>query len=326
MQIQYYTAEMMKAGLDFPGLLSFMEQEHLKAPPVMERTFMKPDQPKRSNPADHQTYLCWHAWAPEEMIAVKLSAIFPENNSARPPLPSIHAVTTVFCGKTGVPLALLDATELTYWKTAADSVLGAKKLARPNSENLLIVGAGLLAPYHIRAFSDAFPDLKRITVWNRTASKAEKVFSDPLCENVQDLELQATSNLEQAARNADIICCITGSEEPLVLGEWVRPGCHLSLTGSYQPQMRETDSALVKKSRLFVNLRRFTVEQSGDLAIPIAEGVISASSIEANLYEICQNGLSTPRLESDITLYKNAGGAHMDLITARYALQKLKSS
>jgi alanine dehydrogenase len=258
-----------------------------------------------------ETYFNLPAWQPGIALGTKVVTVFPGNRE----LPSIQALYPLFDGKTGEPLAVLDGTALTYRKTAADSALGSKILSIPVPRMLLMVGAGALAPYLIAAHRAIRPSLDRILIWNRDRTKAARL--------AESLGAEAAHDLESAARQADIVSCATSSTVPLIKGDWLKPGCHLDLVGSFTPEMREADDEAVKRARLFVDSRWFAIDQPGDLADPLRRGVIRRQDVEADLFELCRDGYAVKRRPDDITLYKNGGGAHLDLFTALFVWQNL---
>src|SRR5262249_39508207 len=150
-------------------------------------------------------------------------------------------------GTTGLPRAVLDGVQLTMRRTAAASALAASFLARAEAKNLLMVGAGALAPHLIRTHC-RIRSIERVVLWNRTFDKAQK-----LAASIQGLSIpiDATEDLEAAARSADIISCATMSRTPLIQGTWLKDGAHLDLVGAYTPDMRECDDVAVQRARLF---------------------------------------------------------------------------
>ena len=169
--------------------------------------------------AGEDTLLIRAGWQRGKWIGVKLITIVPAN-AVDGDLPSIQAVYLLFDGSDGRPLASLDGTELTYWKTAADSALGAQLLAREDCEEMLMVGAGAQAPHLIRAHCSVRPSIRRVRIWNRTASKAEALAASA---PVAGLDFESVTDLQSATTHADLICCATAAEAPLVLGGVASP-------------------------------------------------------------------------------------------------------
>ena len=225
----------------------------------------------------------------------------------------------LFDADNGKPLASLDGTELTYWKTAADSALGAQLLAREDAATLCMVGAGAQAPHLIRAHCSVRPSIERVTIWNRTHAKAQVLAA---AAPVDGVTFEATTDIEAACRGADVITTATAAEAPLVLGAWLRPGQHLDLVGGYKPEMREADTEAFERARVFVDARETTVGICGDLLEPMKEGRFSPDRIEGDLFDLCRVGLPAPRAADDITLFKNGGGGHLDLMTASYYVDR----
>ena len=246
------------------------------------------------------------AWIKGAGIGIKTATIFPDN---LPDLPSIHAVFTLFDDKTGVPTAFIDGIMVTKWKTAGDSILGSRLLARKDSKNVVIVGAGAVADSLVDAYREVFPDLEKIMIWNRTAEKAEELAARK--------DIVAVTDLEKALGEADIVSSATMSRAPVIKGAWVKPGTHVDLIGAYRPDMREADDELISKGDLYVDARETTIHDIGELMIPIAKGVISEDDVKGDFYDLC-TGSGGRESDEAITIFKNGGGAHLDLMTALY--------
>ncbi|MBL1419668.1 MAG: ornithine cyclodeaminase [Alphaproteobacteria bacterium] len=263
------------------------------------------------------TLLSRSAWIDGVGFGVKSVSVMP--NNAQYDLPSIHGAMLIFDDKTGIPIALIDSDLVTKWKTAGDSVLGARMLARPDSKSLLIVGAGSVAENLILAYSEIFPYLRHISIWNRTQSHAEQ-----LAHNLkrQGFNIKIEVDLPKAVSNADIISTATMAHEPILFGDWVKAGTHIDLIGAFKADMREADDDLLKKARIFVDSRDTTIEHIGELMIPLRNCIISKNDILGDFYDLVKN--TNGRLSStDITLFKNGGGAHLDLMTAMTILDNL---
>lgn len=252
------------------------------------------------------------AWIKGLGLALKSMSVFPENNDRKPPLPSIHGAMLLFDEDTGQVKAVLDGVLVTKWKTAGDSVLGARLLARPDSQRLLVVGAGTVARTLFAAYREIFPGLNSFAIWNRNRSKAEALAKELAGQGVS---VEVASDLGEAAGKADIISSATMTTEPILKGQWIQPGTHVDLIGAYRPDMREADDDLMRKAEVFVDSRETTFEDIGELAIPLASGVITEDQVKGDLYDLC-NGGGGRSSEEAVTLYKNGGGAHLDLMTA----------
>lgn len=259
---------------------------------------------------DDNTLLNRSAWIKGMGIAVKCATVFPENTALGKPM--IGGAVNLFSDDDGTLLAILDFALVTKWKTAADSLLAARRLARPDSRRILIVGAGTVGRSLWQAYSAAFPDAE-FMVWNRSPEGAERFASDCPGVTVED-------DLEGAVRAADIITSATMSTDPVIRGDWLQPGQHIDLIGAYRPDMREVDDTALQKSRIFVDSLDTTVDHIGELKIPLASGAIDHSNVLADYYALEQ----FTRSPTDITLFKNGGGAHLDLMTSRYILESYR--
>ncbi|MFQ5783205.1 MAG: ornithine cyclodeaminase family protein [Alphaproteobacteria bacterium] len=252
------------------------------------------------------------AWQRDRHIGVKLVTVFPDNNAKG--LPSVMGVVVLIDGTTGEPLACIDGTALTLYKTAANSALGACYLAREQAETMLMVGAGALAPHLIRAHAAVRP-VRRVTVWNRTTARAEALAAE---HTRPELPIAATADLEGAARGADVISCATMARQPLIRGAWLKPGAHLDLVGGYTPEMRETDDEAMRRARIYVDTREGTLREVGDIAAPLAAGVISEADIEGDLTQLARGEVPGRRTADEITVFKNGGGSNQDLAVAQF--------
>ncbi len=255
---------------------------------------------------DPDTLLSRAAWIDGLGQLVKTATIFPENETKA--LPKIHGAVTLFSDETGQLEAVIDFHLVTKWKTAGDSLLAAKRLARPDSKRFLILGAGTVAGNMISAYRSHWPEAD-IAIWTRNSEKG-RAFAGAL-------DVSFETGLEAAVEAADVICTATMSTEPVLMGDWLQPGQHVDMIGAYRPDMRETDDVALGRARVFVDSRETTLDHIGELKIPIALGVMSPQDVVASFYEpeLFQRGS-----ENEITICKNGGGAHLDLMTSRYIL------
>ncbi len=256
---------------------------------------------------DRDVLLDRAAWIPGLGSLVKVATVFPGNVGS----PRVNGVVALFDDATGVPRAFIDFHLVTKWKTAGDSLLSASRLARKGSRAVLLVGAGTVARSMVEAYSSIFPEA-RFTVWNRSAAGAERMAAEVP-------GLAVAQDLKAAVRAADVICTATMSTEPLIKGDWLQPGQHLDLIGAYNPRMREVDDEAMRRGRVFVDSRATTLHHIGELMAPLASGAISEADVVADFYEM---GAFARRSDVEITIAKNGGGAHLDLMTANYVLER----
>ena len=257
------------------------------------------------------TLLSRAAWINGLGIAVNSATIFPGNPDREVPL--VNGGVSLFDDETGTLAAIVDFHLVTKWKTAGDSLLAARRLARPDSENILIVGAGTQGRALHAAYSAAFPQA-RITVWNRTAKNAEAMAAE--------LKINVATDLEQAVRAADIVTSATMSTDPLIMGDWLQPGQHIDLIGAYRPDMREVDDTALLRSRVFVDSFDTTIGHIGEINIPLEAGTLTRDHLIADYYDL---EVFTRQSDDEITLFKNGGGAHLDLMTARHILERWRA-
>ncbi len=259
------------------------------------------------------TLLSRAAWIDGLGIAVKSATIFPGNPSRD--LSSVNGGVSLYADDSGLLEAIVDFHLVTKWKTAGDSLFAARRLARPDAREILIVGAGTVARSLREAYGAGFPGA-RFTVWNRSRARAEEMAA-------AYPGMAVAGDLESAVAAADIVTCATMSTEPVIRGAWLRPGQHLDLIGAFRSDMREADDEALARARVFVDSRATTVEHIGELLIPIRAGAFSASDVVADFYE--PDAFARKSAE-EITLFKNGGGAHLDLMTARYILARWQAA
>lgn len=252
---------------------------------------------------------------------VKAVTVFRDNASRA--LPTTQGAMSIFDPDTGELSAVIDSQLITEFKTVSDSLLGASLLARPDSKQLLIVGGGAIAQSLVRAYPIALPNLEKISVWTRRPKQAAAIVAQ---YKTSDLEYRAVDSLESAVREADIISTATMARTPILTGAWVSPGTHVDLIGAFKADMREADDDLISSSSVFVDSRETTIEHIGELKTPIASGVLSASDIKGDLYDLLREDSHARSSDAEVTVFKNGGGAHLDLMIARYILDAMRDA
>jgi ornithine cyclodeaminase len=249
------------------------------------------------------------AWRASGLMGVKVVSVFPGNGARG--LPAVSASYLLCDGETGEHLALIDGSEITRRRTAAASALAGSFLARRDAASLLIVGSGHVAGLMADAYRAVRP-IERVMVWNIRPTGAERLAAR--------FGAEAVTDLAAAVEQADIVSCATLSREPLVRGEWLRPGTHLDLIGGFTPGMREADDAAVGRARVFIDTDAALAE-AGDLIDPIARGVLRREDIAGSLFSLCRGETPGRRSDAEITLFKSVGSALEDLAAAALAYE-----
>jgi alanine dehydrogenase len=262
------------------------------------------------------TLLLMPAWRKGGHIVVKLLSVFPDNGARG--LPAISGQVLLINGENGVAMAMIEGAALTVRRTSCASALAASYLAREDASDLLMVGAGALAPHLIRAHASVRP-IRRVSVWNRNDEHADQIVT-----GLKDSGLTArrVTDLADAVPQADIISCATLSLEPLVQGDLLKPGAHVDLVGAFRPDMRETDDQTVKRCTLFVDTREGALQEGGDLVQPLKAGVIKETDVQADLAELTRGTHPGRRHEDECTLFKSVGTAIEDLAAAELIAER----
>lgn len=298
----------LTALLDYPSLINKLEMAFRADYIVPTRLHYNFENPKEDR---QSTLLLMPAWEAGKYVGVKLIIVAP--NNGKYDLPSIQGTYTLFDAHKGIPLAQMDAKELTNRRTAAASALASRFLSRENSETLLMVGTGSLAPYLIAAHREV-RDIKKVLIWGRRFERAQEI--------AKDLGAEAIEDLETGVRQVDIISCATLSQTPLVLGEWLHPGQHLDLVGSYRKDMRETDDHTIRTSRIYVDTLEGATKESGDLVLPLQNHIIEKRNIIGDLFDLCHARCKGRQTADEITLFKSVGHALEDLAAASLAYER----
>jgi ornithine cyclodeaminase len=243
-------------------------------------------------------------------LGVKSVTVFPDN--ATRGKPAVLGTYLLMSAETGETLAVMDATRLTAWRTAAASALASRYLSRPDASRMAMIGAGALAPFLVRAHGSVRP-IREVVIWNRTPERARAVAAD-LAGN--GLAASVADDLEAAVRAADIVSTATLSHEALIRGAWLAPGTHIDCVGAYRPNMRETDDDVVRRARIFVDTHVGALGEAGDILQPLQAGVIGKEAILGDLFDLTRGAVAGRGGPKEITLFKSVGAAIEDLAAA----------
>jgi ornithine cyclodeaminase/alanine dehydrogenase-like protein (mu-crystallin family) len=306
--LQVIGPEAVDAALSWQGLIAALGEAFRQGAVQPVRHHHAIERPG----GEDSTLLLMPAWtdfsrAAQGYAGVKIVTVSPANNRVN--LPAVTGVYLLMHGETGAPLALIDGPRLTLWRTAAASALAASFLARADAGNLLVIGAGALAPFLVRAHCSVRP-IRAVRVWNRTAANASRLAETLRAEG---LDAEAAGDLDAALAWADIVSSATISPSPLVKGALLKPGAHVDLVGAYLPTMRESDDDAVRRASVFVDVRESALEEAGDIVQPLRSGALREPDVRADLYDLCRGKHAGRGHAEEITLFKSVGAAIEDL-------------
>jgi ornithine cyclodeaminase len=261
------------------------------------------------------------ALLPERVVGLKAITFFPGNEGTE--LDTHQGAVLLFESERGRLLAVMDATSITAIRTAAASGVATRLLAREDAGDLAILGSGTQARTHLEAMKIARP-LRRVRIASKDLDRA-KSFAERESRK-HGLEVEPVASAREAVAGADIICTVTSSREPVLLGEWISEGAHINAVGSSVPSARELDTAAVVRSRLYVDRRESTLNEAGDFLIPKREGAIGDDHIVGEIGELLMGRVRGRNSAIEITLFKSLGIAVEDVASARLIYEKAKES
>lgn len=306
-----FDAEDVAARLDFPSLIDAIDaafRSNVTIPPRHHHTVPAPETGGRDS-----TLLLMPAW---NMRHVGLKTVIVAPDNAAKGMPAVQAGYQLMDRETGVLLALMDGAELTARRTAAASALASRYLSRPDARRMTMVGTGVLASHLIGAHATQRA-IDEVTIWGRDPDKAARL-ADRLAARLDrpGLAVRAEADLRTAVAEADIVSCATLATEPLIDGDWLKPGQHIDLVGAFTPEMREVDDRALVRAEIFVDTPD-ALETAGEICDPMARGIITNADIKGTLFDLAHGHVNRPRPGADaITLFKSAGTALEDLAAA----------
>lgn len=249
------------------------------------------------------------------VVGTKLLADVPSN--AGRALRTQHSTITLIDPVTGRCRGFLDGIEITLHRTAAASAVATRALARPDVRTLGLIGAGNQARSHVQALR-AVREFDRVVVWSRRYETAERFAAE---ERADGLVVEVRDSPEAVVRAADVLCTLTPSRDPIVRGLWFTPGMHVNAVGAPpRPDHREIDSVGIARSRVIVDDVASSLDRSGEVCVPIAEGTIDRSHIAGDLGAVLTGRCAGRTSADEITLFNSVGLALQDMATAAYLL------
>lgn len=255
----------------------------------------------------------------QRTVSIKIARVNPENSSRS--LPTVMSNVLSYDSQTGVLLAETAGETLTAIRTAASSAVATDVLARRDVESLGLLGTGRQAEAHVSAIQQV-RDISRVVAYSRDKGRRE-AFARQISKDCK-LDALPANSPEEVVRKSDVIVTATTSHIPLFKGELVKNGTHMNAVGASEPDSREVDTSLVKRSILVVDSRAQAISTYGDIIIPLREGAIEEAHIRAELGELLTNKRSISRRPSDITMFKSGGLAVLDAMAADYVLSQIE--
>ncbi|WP_230628443.1 ornithine cyclodeaminase family protein [Sphingomonas sp. Leaf37] len=246
----------------------------------------------------------------QDFFGTKTISVFADPRS--PGKRRHRGVVVLFEPVEGRPVAIADAEEITHIRTAAASAVATDALARADATTLLIVGTGGQAHTHLHALP-LVRRFGRVLIWGRSPDKV-----DALIAAFPDLPCERADDLAAAAGAADVICTLTTAAQPVILGDWVRPGTHVNLVGSSGPGPVEVDSALVLKGRYIADSIASARDAAAEFLVARDAGLVTNAHIVAEIGEVLLRRVPGRTHAADITLYKSLGHAVQDLAAAAH--------
>jgi ornithine cyclodeaminase len=255
----------------------------------------------------------------EPLFGLKAICVFPGNAAIGKD--AHQGGVILFSGKTGEPLAMVNASAVTSIRTAAVSAVATRALARPDATELAIIGAGIQARSHLEAMA-CVRSIARVRIASSRIGRARQFATEMQTRFAFPLEPVATP--EAAVTGADIIVTATTAREPVIRREWISPGAHINAIGTFSPAAREIDTATMAAASLFVDRMESALNEAGDYLIAAKEGVIGPEHIRAELGEVLIGAKPGRTSPDEITLFKSLGLAIEDLAAAEHVYRKAK--
>jgi ornithine cyclodeaminase/alanine dehydrogenase-like protein (mu-crystallin family) len=283
---------------------------------ALERAFgaaERPETPLRTHVEVPRGALLLMPASGEAGVGVKLVTVAPENPERG--LPFLHSVYVLFSPETLEPRLTVDGSALTALRTSAVSALATRYLASPDTARVVIFGAGVQAGAHLDAMRSVRP-VEDVRVVSRSRERAER-----LVERARSLGLDAATDGPEAVADADLVCTCTTSDTPVFDGKLLPEGVHVNAVGAYRPDSRELDDEAIARAKIVVETREAALAEAGDLLIPIESGVITESSIAADLGELVR-GASVRTSTDEVTVFKSVGVAFEDLAVAGAVVER----
>lgn len=316
MTIAVYDAAQVEALLDYPGCIE-----------AVRRAMLALSSGERPQPLRQIWPVGDGVWGimPGELAALstfgaKLVSVFADPQRAG--CTRHQGVVVAYDGKTGAVSCIADAESITRIRTGCASAVATDALARRDSEVLAIFGTGVQADAHLRALP-LVRDFREILLWGRSPEKTRS-FAQQMSEEL-GRTITPVLDAREAASRADVICTVSSSPVPIVLGEWIKPGTHLNLVGSSYLGPVEVDSALVAMARYIADYRSGVLAQAAELAVARDAGLVDDSHVVGEIGEVLSGRIAGRESDEQVTVFKSLGHVAQDLASAAYVEERARA-
>lgn len=247
-------------------------------------------------------------------LGTKVVTVYHEN-VRKHNLPAVLGTILLLDEDTGFPVAIMDGGFLTAMRTGASSGVATKYMARPDAGVGMIFGTGVQAFTQVLAIHEARP-LKKLLAWSLDPDDKRRAFGEKITARI-GVPVEQASDPASAAGQADIIVLATSAGEPIVNGNWFRPGTHINGIGAHTPKMRELDTLTVQRSRVVCDLTEACKAEAGDFIIPANEGAWDWGRVAGNLGDVVLGRVAGRTSPEEVTLFKSVGLAIQDVSAAK---------
>lgn len=251
-------------------------------------------------------------------MGVKVVTVYPDN-PVKFGIPNIMATTLLMDTKTGEPVCLMDATYLTAARTGAVCAVATRLLADEHSTSLGLIGTGAQAEA-IASFICSVRPISTIRAYSDDVLERKEAFASRVSQKT-GIQVELTDSAEVAVREADVITTATSSKKPVIDFRWIKPGAHINAIGNHDPHCQELDSETVKNSIVICDDVNACLTESGDLIIPLNQGLVDTGHFEHSLGDVIR-GKNLVRESDRVTLFKSIGLAIQDVVAAEYIYRK----
>ena len=318
MTITVFDAAEVERLLDYPGCIAAVREAMIalssgeRPQPLRQIFTVGKDEMFGTMPGELQALSTFGA---------KLVSVF--GDPERPGRTRHQGVVVAYDGATGAVSCIADAEPVTKIRTACATAVATDALARADAKVLAIFGGGVQADAHLRALP-LVRSFSEILLWGRSAERTRKI-ADTMSRQL-DLAITPIADGREAAGRADVICTVTSSAEPVLLGDWVNPGTHINLVGSSYRGPVEVDTALVAKARFVADYRPGVLAQAAELAAAREAGLVDDSHVVGEIGEILAGHIPGRENNEQITIYKSLGHVAQDLAAGAYLQKRARSS